>query len=94
MKKKIIGHNFLHRHLGMERSYNVPEGHVIVDEDEWKDVVNFFHNNPEIFQQLLDGSTLDEMLIINEACKDSDVSDKYFKETLSRRSRNNKSDKG
>jgi len=47
MKNKIVGYNFLHTHPHTEKSLNLDEKHVIVDRDEWEQIVNYFRNYPD-----------------------------------------------
>jgi len=47
MKKKIIGHNFLHTHPITEKQLGLDDNHVIVDKNELDEVINFFNDYPE-----------------------------------------------
>lgn len=44
-KKKIIGVNYLHNHPMQEERY-LDKNHVIIDRNEWKEVVDYFRANP------------------------------------------------
>jgi hypothetical protein len=46
-KSKKVGYNFLHTHAQTEKSLNLDEKHVIVDRDEWEQVVNYFMDYPD-----------------------------------------------
>jgi hypothetical protein len=48
MSKLIrVGYDYLHNHTGMEKKLNVPQDHVIVDRQDWEEVVRFFNEHPE-----------------------------------------------
>jgi len=46
--KKIIGYNYLHRHAKMEEMLGIDDEHVIIDKDEWEEIVEIFQNNSEL----------------------------------------------
>lgn len=43
----LIGVNFLHRHFYKEDLLKLEPNHVIVDKQDWEDVVHFFKDHPE-----------------------------------------------
>jgi hypothetical protein len=48
MSKVIrVGYDYLHNHTGMEKQLKVPQDHVIVDRQDWEEVVRFFNEHPE-----------------------------------------------
>jgi hypothetical protein len=49
---KKVGVNFLHNHPGMENKKNIGCNHVIVDREDWENIVEFFQNNPELVEKL------------------------------------------
>lgn len=50
--KKIIGQNFLERHIDLAREVKLSTDHVIVDRSDWEDIVEFFHKNPVLVSQV------------------------------------------
>ena len=46
-KAIIMGVNFLHRHLYKEDVLKLEPNHVIVDKQDWEDVLRFFKDHPE-----------------------------------------------
>lgn len=47
--KKIVGVNFLERHLNMEIEHNISATeHVIVDKKDYNDIIKFFNRNPSL----------------------------------------------
>lgn len=46
-KIKKVGYDFLHTHPQTEKSLKLGEKHVIVDRDEWEQVVNYFMDYPD-----------------------------------------------
>jgi hypothetical protein len=51
--KKIIGYNFLHSHPNLEKALELNPNHSIVDSEDYNLVINFFRNNPIIFEDML-----------------------------------------
>lgn len=47
MKRKILGVNYLHSHPRLEKALLLDSEHVIVDREDWEEVVDYFHRNPE-----------------------------------------------
>jgi len=50
--KKIIGINFLHAHPYKEVSLGLDGEHVIVDKEDWWQVVDYFRSNPEVVNEI------------------------------------------
>ena len=50
-KSRIIGHDYLATHPGMEKVLSIPEDHVIVHRKDLNEVIRFFRSNPEIFAE-------------------------------------------
>lgn len=40
-RNKKVGINFLHPHYDMEKELSVPDGHIIVDREDWVGVVEY-----------------------------------------------------
>ena len=52
---KIIGVNYLHNHPRMEMDIlRTDKSHVIIDRDEWEEVLKYFQNTPSRFKELTD----------------------------------------
>lgn len=51
-KIKIPGMNFLKNHPKTESLLNVPDGHVIVDRKEWREIIEFFEEHPEMMSEI------------------------------------------
>jgi len=63
-KTKLIAVNFLHQHKLQQGSKNVDSDHVIVDKEDWEEVVWFFKNNPDVWDAFVTKKsriTLDEL---------------------------------
>jgi len=58
MKTKIIGVNYLHNHPTTEISLQLDEEHVIVDRNEWEEVIRFFQNNPALLKNINELSSI------------------------------------
>ena len=50
--KKHVGYNYLHRHPYMEQTLNVDVDHVIIDKNEWIEVVEYFRKYPSEVKEL------------------------------------------
>jgi len=52
MKKNIIGVNYLHSHSQTEKVLGVDPKHVIIDRNDWDEVVNFFRTHSAATEEL------------------------------------------
>ena len=53
-KNKIIGVNYLHNHPYMEMSILIGDrSHVIIDRDEWEELLKFFRENKDAAKKLI-----------------------------------------
>jgi hypothetical protein len=50
--KKLISITYLHNHFDLERRLGVPSDHVIVDREDWEEIVEFFTKHPEHMMEL------------------------------------------
>ena len=51
MKNKIVGVNYLERHTKTEDVLGLNKDHVIVDREDWQEVVRYFMDNPEAVEK-------------------------------------------
>lgn len=51
---KQIGINYLHNHPHLEKTLNIDEDHVIVDRNEWKQVIDYILSDKESLQVIND----------------------------------------
>jgi hypothetical protein len=65
-RKRIIGYNFLHTHSCTEKRLGLDEKHVIVDREDYEEVIEILHNDPKI---------IDDYKILLEVTVDTDYSD-------------------
>lgn len=68
-KAKLIGFNFLEQHIGLQESLKLDDEHVIVDRDDWKEIVLLFRNKPELIKLLGEK----EEIIISTIPKDTNL---------------------
>lgn len=66
VKHKIIGQNYLHPHPVMQDVNDIDKDHVIVDRDEWEEVISFFKDNPGLIQYIGKGKIEYDSLNFNK----------------------------
>jgi hypothetical protein len=56
IKSRQVGVNFLHNHAGKENILRaqgkLTDGHVIVDQRDWEEVIAFFKKKPHLIVEL------------------------------------------
>lgn len=51
-KEVLVGRDWFHRHPKMEYKLGVDEQHVIIDEPEYRQVVDYLSRNPKIVDEI------------------------------------------